>query len=178
MTSGAPAAFLVGFDHIFDIRQMKVLASTAERYVGQDSRFDGSGAGVEKIVDQVSAALRREVINDELKLSVLRAIAWAKRADFDLLGDGIDRSRRKADAGNRVVATAQDVRRWHNQSGREGGCGGVSDVCACAHAAAVRSGIAPFTLVNPRLTARFARTALIFLMVVRSRELIAPSTMR
>lgn len=178
MPSGAPAAVFVRLYIIFNIVQMEVLASTAERYVGQDSRFDGSGAGIEKIVDQVSAALCREVIHDELKLAVLRAVAWAECANLDLLGDGIDRSRRKADAGNRVVATAQDVRRWHNQSGREGGCGGVSDVCACAHAAAVRSGIAPFTLVNPRLTARFARTALIFLMVVRSRELIAPSTMR
>ena len=85
---------------------MKVLASASERNVGQNCRLDRSGAGVEKIVDQVSAALRREVIHDELKLAVLRAIAWAERANFDLLGDGIDGSRWKANAGKRVVASA------------------------------------------------------------------------
>lgn len=93
---------------------MKVLASAAERNVSQDCRFDGSGASVEKIVDKVSAALCREVIDDELKLAVLRAIAWAERANFDLLGDGIDGGRWKANARERVVAPAQDVRRWHD----------------------------------------------------------------
>ena len=116
---------------------MCIPAHASQRHVREHRCFDRRAASVEKIVDQVSAAFCREVINDELKLAILRAIAWAECANLDLLGDGIDRSRRKADACNRVVAPAQDVRRRNDQSGRESGCGGVSDVCACAHAAAV-----------------------------------------
>ena len=112
---------------------MRISADPTECNVGQDRRLDGSRAGVEKIVDKVSAALCREVIDDELKLAILRAIAWAERANINLLGDGIDGGRWKANAGKRVISPAQDVRRWHNQSGGKSGRGSVADVCACAH---------------------------------------------